>query len=61
MSERVPATAHRPKDLDDIKGLLDAHPEADLTIVRQWVQEFAAAMSMPDLRDDFEKIVARRK
>ncbi len=54
------AFAHRPKDMEDIRGLLDAHPEADLTIVRQWVKEFAAAMSMPDLLDDFEKVVARR-
>jgi hypothetical protein len=55
------AFAHRPKDMEDIKGLLDAHPQVDLTIVRQWVKEFGAAMSMPDLADDFEKIVARRK
>ena len=55
------AFAHRPKDMDDIKGLLDAHPQADLAIVRQWLKEFATAMSMPDLVDDFEKIVARRK
>jgi hypothetical protein len=55
------AFAHRPKDMEDIKGLLDAHPEADLTIVRRWVNEFATAMSMPDLVNDFEKIVARRK
>jgi Nucleotidyl transferase of unknown function (DUF2204) len=55
------AFAHRPKDMEDIKGLLDAHPTADLKIVRQWVKEFATAMSMPDLLDDFEKLVARRK
>jgi hypothetical protein len=55
------AFAHRPKDMEDIKGLLDAHPTADLKVVRQWVKEFATAMSMPDLLDDFEKIVARRK
>jgi hypothetical protein len=29
--------------------------------VRQWVKEFATAMTMPDLLEDFEKIVARRK
>jgi hypothetical protein len=55
------AFAHRPKDMEDIKGLLDAHPEADLSRVRQWVKEFATAMTMPDLLEDFEKIVARRK
>jgi hypothetical protein len=40
---------------------LDAHPDADLNIVRQWVREFANAMTMPDLLEDFEKIAARRK
>jgi hypothetical protein len=55
------AFAHRPKDMEDIKGLLDAHPDADLNIVRQWVREFANAMTMPDLLEDFEKIAARRK
>jgi hypothetical protein len=34
---------------------------ASLLTARQWVKEFATAMSMPDLLDDFEKIVARRK
>ena len=55
------AFAHRPKDMEDIKGLLDANPGADLGIVRQWVREFATAMAMPDLLEDFEKIVAHRK
>lgn len=55
------AFAHRPKDMEDIKGLLDAHPDADLDSVRQWVREFAAAMTMPDLLEDFEKVVAERK
>jgi predicted nucleotidyltransferase len=55
------AFAHRPKDMEDIKGLLDANPDANLDIVRQWVREFARAMTMPDLLEDFENIVARRK
>lgn len=55
------AFAHRPKDMDDIEGLLDAHPNANLEIARQCIREFANAMTMPDLLEDFEKIVARRK
>ena len=46
---------------EDIKGLLDAHPGADLKVVRQRVKEFATGMTMPDLLDDFEKVVARRR
>jgi predicted nucleotidyltransferase len=55
------AIAHRPKDLLDIEGLLAVHPEADVAAVLQQVREFAAAMSMSDMVDDFEKLLARRK
>ena len=55
------AIARRPKDLQDIEGLLAAHPEADLVAVRQWVREFATAMSMAEMLEDFDKVVARSK
>ena len=55
------AVARRPKDLQDIEGLLAAHPEADVAAVRQGVREFATAMSMSDMLDDFDKVVARSK
>jgi len=55
------AIARRPKDLQDIEGLLAAHPEADVIAVRHWVREFATAMSMSDMLDDFDKVVERSK
>ncbi|HEY6620608.1 MAG TPA: DUF6036 family nucleotidyltransferase [Steroidobacteraceae bacterium] len=55
------ALARRPKDLQDIEGLLAAHPDADLVAVRQRVCEFATAMSMSDMLDDFDKVVARSR
>jgi hypothetical protein len=55
------AVARRPKDLQDIEGLLAAHPDADIVVVRQWVREFATAMSMSDMLDDFDKVVAQSK
>jgi Nucleotidyl transferase of unknown function (DUF2204) len=55
------AIARRPKDLLDIEGLLAAHPETDLVTVRRWVREFATAMSMSDMLDDFDRVVARSK
>lgn len=55
------AVAHRARDLQDIETLLDAHPGVDLGPVRQWVSDFAAATSMSDLLEDFDKIVARRR
>ena len=53
------AVAHRPRDLQDIEGLLTAHPNVNLAAVRQWLREFATAMTMPDLLEEFEKVVAR--
>ena len=53
------AVARRPKDLQDIEGLLDANPDADLAFVRKWVGEFALAMTMPDMLEDLERLLAR--
>lgn len=53
------AVAHRPRDLQDIEGLLQAHPNLDLQGVRQWVREFASVTAMSDLIDDFDKLLAR--
>ena len=55
------AVAGRPKDLQDIEGLLAAHPNAKIAVARQWIREFAIAMSMPDILDEFDKLVARSK
>lgn len=55
------AVAGRPKDLDDIRGLLDANPEADCAEARRWIREFATAASMPDLLDEFDQLLAERR
>ncbi|HLF11979.1 MAG TPA: nucleotidyltransferase [Gammaproteobacteria bacterium] len=54
------AIAHRPRDLLDVEGLIDAHPDADLSDVRKWVREFSNAATMPELLADFDRIVAQR-
>jgi hypothetical protein len=53
------AVAQRPQDLRDIEGLLDAHPDTDLERVLATVREFAAALTMPDLLDGFERVLER--
>ncbi len=53
------AVAHRPQDMEDIKGLLESHPGADTDAVRKWVREFAAAAAMSDILEDFDKLLAR--
>ncbi len=53
--------ARRPKDLEDIDGLLDAHPNADIAEVRAWVNEFATATSMPDMLQELDDLLERRR
>lgn len=55
------AVARRPKDLEDVNGLLDANPQADLAEVRRWVSEFASATSMPDMLEELDRLIARRR
>lgn len=55
------AVAHRPQDLRDIEGLLDAFPTANVESVRRWVRDFAEAAELPDLPEEFEKLLAQRK
>jgi hypothetical protein len=45
----------------DIEGLLDVHPDADIDRVRRWVREFSVAVTMPDMLEDFEKLLAQRR
>jgi len=54
------AIARRPKDMEDIRGLLDAHPRIDLSAARGWIKEFSTAMSMSDMLHDFDRLVAQR-
>lgn len=51
------AIARRPKDIEDIRGLLAAHPEADVAEVRRWVSEFATATGMPDMLTEFDRLI----
>src|SRR5437588_12208151 len=54
------AIARRPKDVQDLQGLLVAHPDVDVAAARRCVREFAIAMSMPDMLRDFESLLAQR-
>lgn len=55
------AIAHRPKDIEDMRGLLAANPQADVSEARRWVLEFATAMAMSDMVDEFDRLVARKE
>jgi len=51
------AVAHRPKDLEDIRGLLAANPDADVGAARRWVREFAQATGQSDMLEEFDRAV----
>lgn len=55
------AVAHRPHDLQDIRGLLDMHPDLDVAKVRRWVAEFATATAMSDILRDFDALLESRR
>jgi hypothetical protein len=55
------AIARRPKDLQDIQGLLAAHPEVDIVLVRKWISEFATAIGTSDMLEAFDQLLARCK
>ena len=55
------AVAHRPRDLADIESIMDAHQKLNLRKIRRWVKEFSTAIEMPDILNDLEKILTRRR
>lgn len=55
------AFAQRPKDLEDIRGLLVANPCADLDCARQWIREFSIAAGKPSILDDFDRILREHR
>ena len=48
------AVAHRPKDLEDIRTIIDKNPNLDVDRIKQWVISFAEALETPDLWTDIE-------
>ncbi|MGH7166045.1 MAG: DUF6036 family nucleotidyltransferase [Nitrospiraceae bacterium] len=46
------AIAHRPQDLEDIRGIILSQPELNVAFIRKEVMEFARALDMPDLWTD---------
>ena len=46
--------AHRPKDLEDIRTIIDKHPQLDVDRIRKWTKSFADILEMPALWADIE-------
>ncbi len=50
--------AGRPRDLEDVKGMLVKNPAADLTYIRTWLEDFSASLGEPFL-ERFEQVLWR--
>jgi hypothetical protein len=55
------AVAQRPRDIIDIEALIDSNPDLDWHRIRRVVREFADALDMPEILDNLEAILARRR
>jgi len=53
--------ARRPRDLADIEGILEAQPKIDTKRVLHLVREFAELLEMPEILEDFVRILNARK
>jgi hypothetical protein len=54
------ALARRPRDWSDIEGLLDVHRDIDLDRVRRYLREFSSILELPEIQDDFERMLRNR-
>lgn len=53
--------AHRPKDLEDIRTIVDKYPDLDQGRIEQWVKDFAEIMETPELWGQIEKILKQQE
>lgn len=53
------AIAHRPRDVADIEGILDAYPAVDVGYIRRWLEGFAEALDAPELLADANVLLRR--
>jgi predicted nucleotidyltransferase len=51
------AIARRPKDIEDIKAVAASHPNLDKQRIQDWVEQFGAALELPDLWSEIEKLL----
>jgi hypothetical protein len=54
------AIAHRPKDLEDIRGIVESQLRLDGEYIRKHVQEFGEALDMPELWRDVSPLLKKQ-
>lgn len=55
------ALARRPEDIADIIGIVDVQTDLDVERIRHWVREFSSILEMPEIFDDLERLLKRRR
>ena len=50
------AIAHRPKDLEDIRTIIDKNPRLDVDRIKQWIRSFGEILETPTLWEDIAKL-----
>jgi len=51
------AVAHRSVELEDIKSIVEVHPDLDKERIKKWVQAFAEVLEMPEIWDDLAPLL----
>ena len=51
------AVAHRPKDMQDIQGIVKANPKLDKVRIKYWLRQIAEGLDMPEIWSDVQKIL----
>jgi len=54
------ALARRPRDIADIEGILDVQRDLDLDRIRHYLREFSSLLEMPEIQEDFERLLRRQ-
>jgi len=55
------AIAHRPKDIEDIRTIVDKYPALDQDRIERWVKDFSEALETPELWGQIEKILKQQE
>ena len=55
------AVAGRGRDFMDIENIVEANPDLDVDRIRRWVREFSSVLEMPEIHDNLEKLLQRRR
>jgi len=49
--------AGRPRDLEDVTGILVRMPDIEISYIRKWLHDFSAAMGEEAIKERFEEII----